>query len=1576
MMMAPVLVLVVLLLCINCGGVGAAPIPLVPIRILDSFDEADARGIAWWDGDESSTYNRVLDGEFARSDPLSMRVDYVKKPGYEWSFFALHIEEAQERKGPIFFSALRFRALSRQAVTILIKVQDASGNTTEQWLTISASNEWQEIVVWLSGTVDTARLTDVIFFLEPGKSTAQGTVYFDDIHLACSWCSSTLLGVSAPQPVRILDGFDADTGLIDTWWDGSGIDVYHRSLVRNNVHSGTFSQRIQFQRTAGYEWTYFAFSPERSDSKNDFSAYEWLVFWVDSSARMGILVKLEDEDGLTWQETRWITTEQPWQRVSYDLSSAADYLDLTRIKNVYFFLVLPEDSASGSFYIDDLLLVAGSVPDAKPSAPAVRTATNVINDGLQLSWDDCLDSGAVLYEVVSSDDPQFVHITFQKWAYVPSAFVPWGNSRESYHRVRSWSQLPGYGGNCSAWSPVVKYSKQNTAPRIGMINSFASGSSEGVYPAGSLIRVTVTEIAWSVDIAEATICIASESTGYKSRVHSLLDSEDGTYSYYQWDTKGLPAADDYIATVRMINALGESVVESGPAMTIIPSEGVEIAQLESCVDLHIPISSALSGGVGPNIASGLLAWSAFEGSPLFGSLTDDSIAVFGPFVRTYNTVLRGETGTLGHGWRHNYEVELCEYSDGGVGITWGDGNTLYFRKGREERYICRDKSEKYSLAKEQDGRYVLWNLDGLRFLFDSAGRLLSISDGHGNQSTLEYEPSGFLEKIEGPGGRAITLRYYKNKLVLIQGPGGEQTEYLYDELDDLVEVVDAIGNATRYKYDDRHLLASLTRPGGYTVSFSFDKSGKLQESARNNGSERFTYITDIPHGMLSVVTGEARRWDYTFDARGNIALIDDLEGGWQRFEWNENNELVEISGDGVGPFSLRYDDTSHIVELRDPLGSVTRAQYGTRSELPEVLVDANGTARHFNYDAEGNLVRYEDGLNNVHNYSYDEFGNMIVHTTPTGETLAYSYDASGNATSFTRMDDALVSWAYDAVGNLVSAADFSGHTTQLRYNLLGQLDAITYDDGASVSLERNLSDNSTLVRNEIGSALYEYDDLERLVRITDQGGYAVAYGYDGDGLTCQLMYPNGMSISMMRDRAGRTSSIEVGQGTAFTYSFSEGRRAALTLGNGATVLYSYDKAGQIMELTYYAPNGMELKEFHYLYDAAGNRIKTVANEGEYRFTYDAESQLTEVIDPEAGLTQYTYDSEHNRISVVEGGITTTYKANILNQYVQVGDAQYSYDINGNMIEKESPAGRVSFSYDSRGRLTQALTTDGKTLGFEYDTFGLRTKKATPEGSVSYVYDARGNLLAEYDDDGKMIALYVWGPAGNVPLMIEHSSSRYYYVTDALGVICGLTDASGQIVEEYKYGPYGRPQIIDPLGNELVESSVGNSLLFTANVYEPELGLYYFGARYYDPDLGRFVSPDPLTGAYSENPYVYAANNPLNLVDRFGLVEAVPAIGELTRLTFPSGDMWEPNYGVVWGGGEAISCMTPWGIAQTVAAFWPGPGWVFRAGTWVVKKVVTKVVSGFDALSFWLALSALILVLGAAYVRTSSHEHAP
>jgi len=114
--------------------------------------------------------------------------------------------------------------------------------------------------------------------------------------------------------------------------------------------------------------------------------------------------------------------------------------------------------------------------------------------------------------------------------------------------------------------------------------------------------------------------------------------------------------------------------------------------------------------------------------------------------------------------------------------------------------------------------------------------------------------------------------------------------------------------------------------------------------------------------------------------------------------------------------------------------------------------------------------------------------------------------------------------------------------------------------------------------------------------------------------------------------------------------------------------------------------------------------------------------------------------------------------------------------------------------------------------------------------------------------------------------------RYYYHFDGLGSVAALSNAAGELVETYEYDVYGDTTVKDTAGTILSKSSIGNPYGFTGRRVDVETGLYYYRARYYDADMGRFLSVDPL-GIHEENTYAYCYNDPVNWVDPLGLYAA-------------------------------------------------------------------------------------------------------
>ncbi len=115
-------------------------------------------------------------------------------------------------------------------------------------------------------------------------------------------------------------------------------------------------------------------------------------------------------------------------------------------------------------------------------------------------------------------------------------------------------------------------------------------------------------------------------------------------------------------------------------------------------------------------------------------------------------------------------------------------------------------------------------------------------------------------------------------------------------------------------------------------------------------------------------------------------------------------------------------------------------------------------------------------------------------------------------------------------------------------------------------------------------------------------------------------------------------------------------------------------------------------------------------------------------------------------------------------------------------------------------------------------------------------------------------------------------ATYHYLKDHQNSIIALTDSSGTVVETYEYDAYGNTKVFDTSGTELTTSSFGNRYAFQGREIDWETGLYYFRARWYDPEIGRWLSKDPIGIRGGLNLYVAFGNNPVNFVDHFGLDE--------------------------------------------------------------------------------------------------------
>jgi len=286
----------------------------------------------------------------------------------------------------------------------------------------------------------------------------------------------------------------------------------------------------------------------------------------------------------------------------------------------------------------------------------------------------------------------------------------------------------------------------------------------------------------------------------------------------------------------------------------------------------------------------------------------------------------------------------------------------------------------------------------------------------------------------------------------------------------------------------------------------------------------------------------------------------------------------------------------------------------------------------------------------------------------------------------------------------------------------------------------------------------------------------------------------------------------------------------------------------------------------YTYDGAGNRLTKVDQRTatQFNYSYDHIYQLGQVTQGTARkppvTESYTYDLVGNRLSSL--GVSP-YTYNASNELTATPSGNYTYDANGN--EKSKPDG-TTYTWDFENRLTQAvLPGTGGTVTFKYDPFGRRVQKSFTQGSTTtttnYVYDGP-NLLEGLDNSGNVLAKYTQGNHVDEPLTELVSGTTGYYEQDGLGSVTSLSNTAGALTSTYTFDSYGK-----------LTASTGtltNPLQYTGRELDPETGMYEFRARYYDQNIGRFTSEDPLGVKAGINFYAYVKNDPTTFKDPSGL----------------------------------------------------------------------------------------------------------
>jgi RHS repeat-associated protein len=557
---------------------------------------------------------------------------------------------------------------------------------------------------------------------------------------------------------------------------------------------------------------------------------------------------------------------------------------------------------------------------------------------------------------------------------------------------------------------------------------------------------------------------------------------------------------------------------------------------------------------------------------------------------------------------------------------------------------------------------------------------------------------------------------------------------------------------------------------------------------------------------------------------------------------------------------------------------------------------------------------YESGTYATTTYQYDEISNLLLFTDAENHTTYYSYESLFGLTKTLYPDSEYEMYSYDNYGNIISFTDCNKNTIYYTYDIIYRLTEIQYEDESTVSYTYDLNSNRIRMDDDAPSTgdyvEYTYDQWNRLLtetRYISHDSYPVTYQYDVASRVTQMTYPDSMQILYTYDDLDRMTEIRRyvdGQNDEIIFDNPqydvEDFLTQFNYGNGLQAFYTFDSRDRLSTIDI-KDGSTSLLDLDYTYDNNGNisqiengwmDINSTWHTETESYSYDGLDRLT-LASCTSWSHTYSYDKAGNRTAKD----SIYYTINSVNEVTALSDNTiFNYDSNGNRIQKTKGDDSWSYTYDYANRLTKVEKNQSIIGEYIYDGDGKRLQKTENATTTTYIYSSINTI---YEENLTGSASYIFGPTGLIAkrTTIDQESNTYYYHKDHLGSVRIVTDSNRNIVSASTYHPFGE------------RDSEGESEHFLFNGEEwDSTDLYYYGGRYYDPMIGRFLTRDILPGKIinprSLNRYTYCLNNPINYKDFWGLSDYPDEI-DPNDFEF----LGEPGDSIFWGG-EWYILLTP------------------------------------------------------------------
>lgn len=828
-------------------------------------------------------------------------------------------------------------------------------------------------------------------------------------------------------------------------------------------------------------------------------------------------------------------------------------------------------------------------------------------------------------------------------------------------------------------------------------------------------------------------------------------------------------------------------------------------------------------------------------------------------------------------------------------------------------------------ADRKSGSVTSWDgTDGVRVKFDHLGRPVAREEIFSPTEAAQEAPKARAEKTDTPESAAELVVYDPagNPVEILDAEGG-LTRYEYNLASQLVRQISPAGRITAYTYNSCGRLDSVTEGAetaeAVTTRYSYDADGRLTERNLPGMSEKITY--DANSRVVSVIGGSGGDVFYTYDACGRVRSIRDAAWGTRKFSYDAAGQVTEVTNGLGGVTRYAYDEAGNVTKVTDPAGRITTYEYDVLGNMVKTM-DPAGAITLYEYDAAGRVLRVVDAAQKVHAWGYDSSGVACAYSVDGNEQLRVDRDNRTRSVTVTDYAagipaddrDENLPWVsryeLDRLGRITAVArswgEFQSATSNGAYELSYAYDADGYRTGftspyGALAYTRNAVGNISAITNtDTGEqSSLGYDAAGALIR-AQVADTVRSWTYDGHGAitgysetAADADNSADVRVEIIRDEAGRIVGVDSAAGL-ITYAYDGAGQLVSARRGNERMSWVWDAAGCLIreEYTRNTTTGE---------DATNNAASEAA--GWVRvLAYDDAAQVRAIGTYTAASVADNADSDFGAEQVREflsGGNASEFTA----QLPEHVDLNFAGD--GRTVEGLPLTLVRLYSYDAVGRRTGEVASDGSSVTMGYSLAGSIASMTTADsGSCARVQVAAGvsSEVAGISSLALGWTPVVMDPTAEVPTvvgvgempvptpgvsMLGAPASGGFSVrgtsssvlAGGAGVLGGFTSNAG--VSSVP-GLASSAGLLDPFqlpttpltGSDAAVAGAVPGVGINASGALTVGGFALMGARVADPVSRSFTSRDPLLpvpgAGWVGNPYSLVGNNPVGLVDPWGL----------------------------------------------------------------------------------------------------------